>query len=413
MEDVKARGPLVGLRVLEIGSTVAGPACGRFLADFGAEVIKIEMPEGDPLRTMGKKHEGKELYAASTLRNKKLIAVDLRKPEGQEIARALALTSDILVENFKPGTLESWGLGWDAMQKLNPRLVMVRISGYGQTGPYANRPGYGVICEGVSGLRHINGDPDRPPARAAVPMTDYISALHAAYGAVLAIMGRQHTGRGQLVDIALFESAFNFMEPWIGSYDKLGHVPGREGPRLPSTNPNNLYPTKEGSWLQITAMVDGLFRKLANAMGDPGFADDPRFRSPADREINNAALDERIGAWTRRHTITELETTLAKAGVPASRVYTIADIFADPHYKARQAIVHAPDDDLGTVAMSAVFPRLSDTPGKVIHAGHRIGQDTETVLSGVLGKSAGEIASLVERGIVALDRKLKSKKAKA
>jgi crotonobetainyl-CoA:carnitine CoA-transferase CaiB-like acyl-CoA transferase len=402
--ETKGGGPLSGYRVLEIGSTVAGPFCGRMLADFGAEVIKIEPAEGDPVRTMGKQHEGHSLYAASIFRNKKLIALDLHQEKGREIARALAKKCDVLVENFKPGTLEKWGLGWDDLSQLNPRLVMVRISGFGQDGPYSHRPGYGVVCEAVSGLRHLTGDPDRAPSRVGVSMTDYIAGLHGAYGAAMALMVREKTGRGQFIDAALYECAFNFMEAWIPAYEKMGFVPNRTGSRLIGSTPNNLYRTGDGGYIHITAQADNLFRRLAAAMGRPELAQDSRFADHAGRNRNNDALDEIIEAWTRSLPLVELETILQKASVPATRIFTIADIFTDPHYRARNSIVAAPDDNMGTVAMAAVVPRMSATPGAVRHAGRDIGQDTRSVLADLLDLRDGDFDALVSEGIVAEKR---------
>jgi crotonobetainyl-CoA:carnitine CoA-transferase CaiB-like acyl-CoA transferase len=393
-------GPLTGRRVLELGSTVAGPFCGRMLADFGAEVIKVEPPEGDPVRTMGAHRDGHSLYAASILRNKKLICVDLHRPEGQDLVRALAGKCDVVVENFKPGTLESWGLGWADLSRADPRLIMVRISGFGQDGPYAKRPGYGVICEAVSGLRHLTGDPDRAPSRVGVSMTDYIAGLHGALGAVLALTAREHTGRGQLVDTALYEAAFNFMEPWIPAYDKLGFVASRTGSRLEGSTPNNLYPTGDGSFIHITAMANSLFRRLAAAMGQPQLGVDSRFAEPAARNRNHAELDAIIGRWTQAHNLEDLEAVLNKAAVPATRIFTIADIFRDPHYRARKAIVDVPDQHLGSVAMAAVVPRLSATPGDVRHSGHDIGQDTRDVFAELLGFDEARLTALAREAII-------------
>jgi crotonobetainyl-CoA:carnitine CoA-transferase CaiB-like acyl-CoA transferase len=387
--------------VLEIGSTVAGPFCGRMLADFGAEVIKIEPAEGDPVRTMGKSVDGHSLYAASIFRNKRLVAIDLRRPEGRALIKELATKVDVMVENFKPGTLEKWGLGWEELSKINPRLVMVRISGFGQDGPYSQRPGYGVVCEAVSGLRQLTGDPDRAPSRVGVSMTDYIAGLHAAYGAVMALMVRDKTGRGQVIDAALYESAFNFMEVWIGAYQKTGFVPDRTGSRLIGSTPNNLYPTSDGSYIHITAMADSLFRRLCGAMGQPQLADDPRFVLHAARNENHEALDALISAWTKQHTLADLEARMEAVSVPATRIFTVADIFNDPHYQARQSIVEAPDQHLGTVAMPTVVPRLSDTPGAIRHAGRDVGQDSRAVLREVLGLEDSRIDALTREGIVA------------
>jgi len=387
--------------VLEMGSTVAGPFCGRLLADFGAEVIKIEPADGDPVRTMGKHVGGRSLYAASIFRNKRLISVDLRQPEGRDIARSIALSCDVVVENFKPGTLEGWGLGWSDLSRVHPRLVMVRISGFGQDGPYASRPGYGVICEAASGLRHLTGDPDRPPSRVAVSMTDYITGLHAAFGAVMALMARGSTGRGQYIDAALYECAFNFMEPWIPAYEKLGHVANRTGSRLAESTPNNLYPTADGDFIHITAMADSLFRRLAAAMGQPELAYDARFARALERNRNSGELDAIIADWTASQPLEEIERTFEAAGVPATRIYTIADIFKDPHYTARRSIVSAPDAKLGSVAMAGVVPRLSATPGEIRHAGRAVGEDTRAVLSELLGYGSEVIATLERSGVIA------------
>ena len=395
------QGPLSGYRVLEIGSTVAGPFCGRMLADFGAEVIKVEPADGDPVRTMGKQFEGRSLYAASIFRNKKLVSIDLHSEEGRALIRDLAAKVDILVENFKPGTLEKWGLGWEDLSKLNPRLVMVRISGFGQDGPYSRRPGYGVVCEAVSGLRHLTGDPDRAPSRVGVSMTDYIAGLHGAYGAVMALMARDRTGRGQCIDATLFESAFNFMEVWIPAYDKLGFVPERTGSRLIGSTPNNLYPTADGTYIHITAMADNLFRRLVEAMGRPELAQDPRFADAIERNEQHEALDAIVSEWTSKLPLEQIEAILHQAQVPATRIFTVADIFNDPHYRARNAIVRAPDPHMGDVAMAGVVPRLSDTPGGVRHPGRDVGQDSREVLRDLLGLDAARIEALAKSGVIA------------
>jgi crotonobetainyl-CoA:carnitine CoA-transferase CaiB-like acyl-CoA transferase len=389
-----AEGPLAGLRVLEMGSTVAGPFCGRLLADFGAEVVKIEDPAGDPVRTMGKRFHGKSLYAASIFRNKALLALDLRQTRGREIARDMAQRADVLIENFRPGSLESWGLGYEQLSAVNPGLVMVRISGFGQDGPYSQRAGYGVIGEALSGLRHLTGDPDRPPARVAVSMTDYITGLYAAFGATMALLARGRNGRGQVVDAALYESAFSFMEPWIPAYDKTGFVANRCGSRLPESTPNNLYPTGDGQFIHVTAMGDAVFRRLAEAMGQPALAHDARFATATARSTHVDEIDDLIAQWTNARPLAELEQVLEQAAVPAMRIFTIADIFADPHYRARGAIVRASDPELGTVAMAQAVPRLSQTPGAVRHAGHRLGEDSRTVLRDWLGLDSAALDTL-------------------
>jgi crotonobetainyl-CoA:carnitine CoA-transferase CaiB-like acyl-CoA transferase len=404
MTDSTPAGPLAGYRVLEMGSTVAGPFCGRLLADFGAEVIKVEPAEGDPVRTMGKRFEGKSLYAASIFRNKSLVSLDLRKPEGQAIARRIAAKCDVVVENFRPGGLEKWGLGYADLSRENPGLVMVRISGFGQTGPYSDRAGYGVIGEAVSGLRHITGDPDRPPSRVAVSITDYITGLYGAFGAVMALLARGRTGRGQYIDSALYECAFSFMEPHIPAFEKLRLVANRAGSRLPDSTPNNLYVSRDGQFIHITAMGDAVFKRLVGCMGAPQLATDARFANAVERSKNHEDIDDLIGRWTAKHELAELESLLHEAGVPATRIFTMADIFGDAHYAARGAIARPPDDDLGEVAMAAPVPRLSSTPGAIRHAGRRVGQDTRRVLTELLGLPAPEIERLERAGVIACDR---------
>jgi crotonobetainyl-CoA:carnitine CoA-transferase CaiB-like acyl-CoA transferase len=402
--EPRPAGPLAGYRVLEMGSTVAGPFCGRLLADFGAEVIKVEPAEGDAVRTMGKRFHGKSLYAASIFRNKSLVSLDLRKPEGQALARAIAAKCDVVVENFRPGGLERWGLGYADLSRDNPGLVMVRISGFGQTGPYSDRAGYGVIGEAVSGLRHITGDPDRPPSRVAVSITDYITGLYGAFGVVMALLSRTKTGRGQYIDSALYECAFSFMEPHIPAFEKLGLVANRAGSRLPDSTPNNLYVSRDGQFIHITAMGDAVFKRLVGCMGAPGLATDARFANAVERSKNHEDIDDLIGRWTAKHDLAELESSLHEAGVPATRIFTMADIFGDPHYAARGAIARPPDDDLGEVAMAAPVPRLSSTPGAIRHAGRRVGQDTRRVLTELLGLAAQEIERLEREAVIACDR---------
>ena len=391
---------LHGITVLELGSTVAGPFCGRLLADFGAKVIKVEPPEGDPVRSMGKRKDGVSLYAASIFRNKTLLSVDLRVPKGREIAKKLALKADIVIENFKPGTLEKWGLGYEDLRKDNPGLIMVRISGFGQDGPYKDRAGYGVICEAMSGLRHLTGDADRPPGRVAVSMTDYITGLYAAFGAMNALIVRGKTGIGQCIDAALYECAFSFMEPWISAYDKLGHIANRCGSRLPESTPNNLYPTKDGQHIHITAMADSVFTRLCHAMKRSELLQDERYSTATARGQHFEALDHDIGLWTESYSLQEIEAILQSVNVPAMRIYTIEDIFNDPHYQARGSIQHVSDEQLGSVAMAQVVPRLSATPGKIKHTGGWVGASTRTTLSAELGLSDAELDRLESQGVI-------------
>jgi len=399
--DTRAAGPLTGLSVIEIGSTIAGPACARLLADFGADVIKIEPPEGDPVRQMGRHVGPVSLYAASILRGKKSVALDLKSPEGREIAQALAARADILVENNRPGVLERLGLGWDRLSALNPRLVMVRISGYGQTGPYAPRPGYGAICEAVGGVRHMTGDPDRPPARVALATTDYLTAVYAAFGAVMAILERHRTGRGQVVDAALYETAFSQMEPIVPAFEKLGIVPAREGPNLPSMAPNSLYPSRDGGWVLIAANSNPTYERLVRLMGQPGLLADPRFATIRSRgePQHMRALDAIVADWTRQFDAEPLEAMLREAEVPTSRVYTIADIYADPHYAARDMLVRVPHPVLGHTTQVGVVPRLSASPGTIRSTGPEIGADTDEVLRS-LGYAPERIDTLRAAGAI-------------
>lgn len=395
-----ARGPLAEYRVLELGSTVAGPFCGRLLADFGADVVKVEAPEGDPVRSMGKHVGDKSLYASSIFRNKRLIALDLRKPEAQQLVRRMIPKFDVVIENFRPGTLENWNLGYEQLSALNPGLVMVRISGFGQSGPYRGRPGYGFLGDAVGGILHINGYPDRAPVRAAVPVTDMVTAIYGAFGSLMALLSRKETGLGQCVDAALFETAFSLMEAHIPAFEKLGVVAMRAGSRLPGSTPNNLYPTSDGRYIALAAASDSVFRRLADVMERPDLANDRRFSTAIERVRNEDALDEIISSWTRSYTLNELEPFLQKADIPGSRVYTMADIFADAHYAARQMIIQVPDDELQNVALAAPVPKLSRTPGAVRRAGGRVGRDTADVLAELAGASESELASLRNAGVI-------------
>lgn len=395
-------GPLGGLKVIEICSTIAGPACARLLADFGAEVIKIEPPEGDPVRQMGQHVDNVSLYAASILRNKQSIVLDLKTGEGREIAKALIDRADILVENNRPGVMERLGLGYDTLSASNPGLVMVRISGYGQTGPYADRPGYGAICEAVGGVRHMTGDPDRPPARVALATTDYLSSVYAAFGAMAAIRARSLTGKGQVVDVALYEAAFTQMEPIVPAHEKLGVVPMREGSNLPSMAPNSSYPTADSGWILIAANSQPTWRRLVALMQQRQLLSDPRFETiqARGRPENMRAIDEIVAAWTRQYEAKDLEEMLRQAEVPTSRVYTIRDIYADPHFRARDMLHQVPHPVLGHTIQSGVVPRLSDTPGRVRHTGPELGADAELVLKKALLLSDEKIKDLAaSRGV--------------
>ena len=397
---VAPRGPLTGYRVLELGTTVAGPFCGRLFADFGAEVIKVEAAHGDAVRTVGRHAAGKSLYAASIFRGKLNVSLDLRTPEGQDLVRRMVPECDVVVENFRPGTMEGWGLGYNDLAAINPGLVMVRISGYGQTGPYSQRPGYGITTEAMSGLRELTGDPDRPPPRINIALTDYIAGTYAAFGTVMALLERQRSGRGQVVDIALVEGAFSYMECHIPAYAELGAVARRSGSRVSGNAPNNLYTTSDGRHIHMAAANDAVFKRLAALMERPDLPGDPRFAEGIKRAQNEDAIDVIVGAWIGARSLDEVEAAFTEAGVPAARVYTVEDIFADPHFGARDMLLEVPDDDLGSVTVTGVVPKLSATPGGVRWAGRAKGADTRRVLAELAGLSAADIGRLEADGIV-------------
>jgi crotonobetainyl-CoA:carnitine CoA-transferase CaiB-like acyl-CoA transferase len=392
--------PLAGCRVLELGSTVAGPFCGRLLADFGAEVIKVEPLEGDAVRSMGGHFEGRSLYAASIFRNKYTVSLDLKNPRGQEAIRRIIPNVDVVIENFRPGTLERWGLGYDDLKAINPGLIMVRISGFGQNGPYRERPGYGFLGDAASGFLAINGYPDLPPVRSAVPVTDMVTALYGAYGVMLSLRVREQSGEGQYIDAALYESAFSLMESHVTAYDKLRVSPGRAGPRLPGSTPNSLYPAQNGGYVAIAAASDSVFRRLAPAIGRPELCDDERFSTARARNAHHEEIDAIIGKWTAEREVQEIERHLHAAQVPVSKVFTMADIFEDPHYQARNMVENVPDEQLGTIAMPAPVPKLSQTPGEIHWAGHAVGADNLKVLSELAGFTPDEIEELVAAGAV-------------
>lgn len=396
-------GPLAGYRVLDLGSTVAGPFCARLLADFGAEVVKVEDVAGDPVRKLGERVDGKSLYATTILRNKKIISINLRTAEGQDIVRRLVPHFDIVVENFRPGMLEKWGLGYEDLRKFRPDLIMTRISGFGQYGPMAQRPGYGVIGEAMSGLREMIGEPDRPPSRVGLPLTDYITAVYAAFGTAMAIVVRERTGRGQCIDAALCEAAFSLMEASVPAFEKTGKLPRRAGSRLPDSAPNSLYPTRDGKYIHIAALADQVYRRLAKAMGKPELGTDPRFADQATRARNVDKIDALVMEWTSSLDLEEIEGRLKAEDVPASRIFNMADIFAHPHYRARDMLLEVADDDLGTVTLAGIVPKLSETPGEVRWSGHRNGQDTQEILATYLGLTSEEIDKLMQSGIVAGD----------
>lgn len=394
--------PLEGVKVLEMGQLIAGPFCGQILADFGAEVVKIEPPgRGDAMRQWGPVDaDGNAVWWAVIGRNKKSMTLDLRQKGGQQIARSLAAEADILVENFRVGTLERWGLGWEALSGINQRLIMVRVTGFGQTGPYAQRAGFASVCEAMGGLRYISGYPDRPPVRAGLSLGDSLAGLHAALGAILALQARDRTGRGQVVDASIFESVLAMTESLVAEYDRCGHVRQRSGSTLPGIAPSNAYPTRDDKEVIIGANQDTVFRRLCAEMGQPGLADDPRYASHRARGERQEELDEAVAGWTRQHDAEELVERLAASGVPAGLAYRAPEMLDDPHFLAREAITRVHDPRFGDIAMQNVFPRLSESPGTVRQSGPALGEHTEDVLRDWLGFSEGAIASLARSRVI-------------
>lgn len=394
-------GPLAGIRVIELGTLIAAPFASRMLAEFGAEVIKVETPdEGDPLRKWRKIHNGTSLWWYLQARNKKSIAINLKSSEGQDIIRRLVTDADVLIENFRPGTLEKWNLGWEQLSALNPKLTMVRISGFGQTGPYREKPGFGAIGEAVGGVRYTTGDPDHPPARVGISLGDSLASLHAVIGALMSILSvKTGNGRGQVVDVSLFESVFNVMESLIPEYDVFGHVRQRTGGSMPGISPSNTYPTKDGGYVVIAGNGDSIFQRLMGAMGRDDLASDAKLKSNDGRVAHNDMLDQAISAWTSSLDATEALRVLDAADVPSSRIYTAADIVADPHYLARDMILDADLPDGTAMKMPGITPKLSETPGEVRWLGPTLGQHTHEVLE-KLGIGSEEIQRLTAIGAI-------------
>jgi len=397
-----ARGPLADLRVVEMGVLLAGPFCGQLLADFGAEVIKIEQPgSGDPMREWGReKSHGKSLWWPVVARNKKSVTLNLREAEGQELARALIARADVLVENFRPGTLERWGLGPEALHAADPRLVVARVTGFGQTGPYASQAGYGAIGEAMGGLRYVVGDPGSPPSRMGISIGDSLAATYAALGVLMALHHRSASGRGQVVDSSIYESVLAMMESLVPEYQVGGYVRERTGAILPNVSPSNVYPTADGAMLLIAANQDTVFRRLAQAMQRPELAEDPRYATHSARGEHQNALDDIIADWTRSQAAEPLRALLVEHGVPVGKIYRAPEMLEDPHFAARQSIVRVPHPQWGEIAMQNAAPKLSETPGRVVSAGPELGQHNEEVYGELLGLSSRQIADLAQRGII-------------
>lgn len=392
-------GALHGLRVIEMGQLLAGPFCGQLLGDMGAEVIKIEPPgAGDPMRVWG--NGADKVNWEVIARNKKSVSVNLRVPEGQALVRRLAAMADVLVENFKPGTLEKWGLAPAVLQAENPGLIVARMSGYGQTGPYSDRAGFGGIGEAMGGWRYIVGEPDRPPSRMGVSIGDTITATYGCMGILAALHVRSKTGKGQVVDAALYESVLQVMESIVPEYDRMGLIRERSGSFLPGIAPSNVYRCRDGDYM-IGANNDAIFKRLAIAMGQPELGDDPRYSTHIARGERQIELDALIDDWTRTLTVESLDALMIEHSIPGGRIYRAPEMIADPHFQAREAIIEVETERFGKLKMQNAFPKLSDTPSGVRSpAPSVVGQHNAEILGGLLGMSASEIAGLEARGAI-------------
>ena len=395
--------PLQGLRVLDVAAFLAGPFAATQLAEFGAEVIKVEMPKvGDALRRFGTPTDcGDTLVWLSEARNKKSVTLDLRTPEGAEILKRLVAVSDVLIENFQPGTLEGWGLGWDELKKHNGKLVMVRISGYGQTGPYKGRPGFGRIGNAFGGLSFLAGDPDRPPATPGSPtIPDYLAGLYGAYGAMMALRAREMTGEGQVIDIGLYEPIFRFLDELPAAFHATGFIRQRMGPAMKNAVPHSHYPTKDGRWVAIACTSDKIFERLATLVGRPEVAGDGEFGTFAQRDERRDEVDAMVTHWTSGRTRDEVLNACEEGQVPCGMVAAIDEIFEDPHYAARENIVMFDDARAGEVAVQNVVPRMNGTPGEITSLGPAVGQHNDEVYGDLLGIDRDRLKALSEAGVI-------------
>ncbi len=403
--DARLTGPLAGIRAIEMGQLLAGPFVGARIADFGAEVIKVESPgAGDPMRNWGhQRYRGRSLWWPVLARNKKSVTANLREERGQDLVRKLCADADVLIENFKPGTLERWGLGPDDLHKINPRLIIVRVSGFGQTGPYASRPGFASVGEAMAGLRYINGYPNQPPPRSGISLGDTLTGMFATQGLLMALYWRDALGggKGQVVDAAISESCFTMMESSLTEYDALGIVRQPSGTGLAKISPSNIYPTSEGKWMVIAANLDALFRRLCTAMDKAEWADDPRFVTHEARGENQDELDGLIAEWTKTKTADELDALLTEHGVVCGPINTIADIAEDPQFLDRGMVQRFDDPILGDIAIPGIAPRLSETESEVAWLGPpEPGYHNNEIYGGLLGLSDGELSDLRDEGII-------------
>ena len=396
-------GPIAGLRVLDLGNMIAGPITTCFLADFGADVVKVEHPElGDDIRNWPPIKDGRSLWWKVIARNKKLITLNLSKPEGRELLRRLLPAFDVVVENFRPGTMERWGLGYAELERINPRIIMVRVSGYGQTGPYAQRPGYGTVAEAMSGIPSFTGFPDKPPTFSAFPLVDALTGLFAAYATMLAVYERdvRGSGRGQALDVSLYESLFRIAEAQVIGFDQLGIVKQRKGNRMDEDSPRNAYRTADGEYVAVSIGSQRIFSRLARALGRPELSEDPRFGSLSRRVENGDVLDELLAEWFGGLPLAEAMRRLEAAEVVAGPVYDIRRIFADPQYAARGDIVEVADPDFGAVRMQGVVPKFSRTPGQVVHPGLARGAHNDEIYRGLLGLAADDLERLARQQVI-------------
>jgi formyl-CoA transferase/succinyl-CoA--D-citramalate CoA-transferase len=395
-------GPLDGVRVLEMGSFIAGPFAGQLLGDYGADVIEVEAPgEGDPMRRWGVTLDGDSLWWPTIARNKRSVVLDLRQQQGRELAARLAEQCDVVLENFRPGTLERWGLGYEALSARNPKLVMVHISGFGQTGPLAEQAGFGSVGEAMGGIRYTTGSPDRPPSRAGISLGDALASVFGVVGTLAALVRARTTGQGQEVDVAIYEAVAALMESTMADYELGGVVRTRSGSVLPGVAPSNVYPTSDGAEVVVAANADGVFARLCAAMGRPELAADERFATHAARGRNMEELDGLVGAWTQTLPCDRVLEVLDEHGVPAGRIFTAPDMLTDPHYLAREMVRRVTSAQGWEVPMTGVVPRFTATPGSIRHAGPRLGEHTEEVLGELLGLDAGAVAALRESGAIA------------
>lgn len=398
MVATAAHGALQGLKVIELGQLIAGPFCGQLMADHGAEVIKIEAPgKGDPMRSWG---QSAPLWWPVVSRNKKCVTLNLREDEGQDILKKMVKEADFLLENFRPGTMERWGLGYDVLKEINPGLIMIRVSGFGQTGPYAAKAGYGSIGEAMGGMRNLAGDPSTPPSRIGLSIGDSLAATYAMLGAMMALHRRHITGRGQVVDSAIYEAVLAMTESVAAEYANLGYNRERTGSVLPKVAPSNAYPTTDGDIL-IAANQDTVWKRLAAAMGRSELGGDERYNTHMARGERQEEMDEMIADWTRDKSSAEIQALMDENGIPAGKIFKAEDMFTDPHYKAREALVEFDDPKLGHIAMQNTFPKLSETPGQINWVGPvELGQHNAEVYQDLLGMSADDIAALEEKGIL-------------